>query len=86
MTRNEEKLLYWLLRAYTARCRQGWEEGPTFDEVFQNINHVLANHGVSSHEDEPKMFAAGQRLLKRYDSKEWKKKTAQAKAKIPDAT
>jgi hypothetical protein len=76
MTKNEEKLLYWLLRAYIGFNRAGWEEGPTGGEIFTEINRVLANHGVTSHEDVPGLYGAGQRLLRRYDRKEWKKKTA----------
>jgi hypothetical protein len=86
MTKNEEKLLYWLLRAYIGFNRTGWEEGPTGGEIFTEINRVLANHGVTSHEDVPGLYGAGQRLLRRYDRKEWKKKTAGAKAKTPDGT
>jgi hypothetical protein len=87
MTRNEEKLLYWLLRAYIGYKRQGWEEGPTCGEVLSRINEVLANHGIcGDDEGPPNMFAAGQKLLRRYDRKEWKEKSAQPKAKIPDTT
>ncbi len=74
MTRNEEKLLYWLLRAYIAMNRVGWEEGPTLNEIASDINTVLGHHGVTSHEGIPEMSQAGKRLLRKHDRKEWKKK------------
>lgn len=72
LTRNEERLLYWLLRAYIGFNRTGWEEGPNANEVFSEINRVLAEHGVTSHEEIVEMSQAGTRLLKRYDKKQWK--------------
>jgi len=39
-------LRYWLLRAYKARLREGWEEGPTEAETFDRILDVLCNIGL----------------------------------------
>lgn len=39
-------LLYWLLRAYRARQREGWESGPTESETFSDILAVLCNIGA----------------------------------------
>ena len=42
---NERILIYWLLRALQAQYRQGFEEGPSANETFDSILHVLANFG-----------------------------------------
>jgi hypothetical protein len=71
---DNEKLLYWLLRAYIATRRQGWEQGPTHDEVFADINRVLADFGVCGHRecDEIEERRKADYLLRRYDRKEWR--------------
>ncbi len=72
LRQENQRLLYWLLRSYIAMRRSGWERGPTEDEIAMALNHILANHGLCGHRDcgEPSK-AAGERLLKRYDKKEW---------------
>ncbi len=40
---ESSKAVYWLIKAYIAYGREGWEEGPTIDEVMSNICDFLAN-------------------------------------------
>lgn len=40
-----QKAFYWLLKLLRAIDRKGWEEGPTEDEVRNDINCFLMNHG-----------------------------------------
>lgn len=43
---ENDLLRYWLLRAYHAHYRQGWEEGESTIETFDDIVSVLANLGI----------------------------------------
>lgn len=44
--RERDELLYWLLRAYLAIHREGWEEGLSEAETFDRILDVLSNYGA----------------------------------------
>ena len=48
---ERDMLIYWLLRGYHARLRQGYEEGPTENETFDCICDVLANLNYDAEND-----------------------------------
>jgi hypothetical protein len=40
---RERRLIYWLLECYAAAHRQGWESGPTQNEVMDDVHSLLCN-------------------------------------------
>lgn len=42
--RNDARLL--VLQMYVASCRNGWEEGPSEEEVFSSASDALFNWGM----------------------------------------
>ena len=52
-------LTYWLLRAYVANGREGFEDGPSADETFSAILDVLANAELEPDSDEAHTLLAG---------------------------
>jgi hypothetical protein len=43
---DAENALYWLYKLFTAKRREGWEEGPSEDEVMDDVLCFLANAGI----------------------------------------
>lgn len=49
---EREMLIYWLLQAYHAFGREGWEGGRSDEETRRDLLHVLANLGYEPNESE----------------------------------
>lgn len=49
MTERERFLAHWLIRAYHAMGRQGWEEGPSSEEIRTGLHNVLCNLDLDPH-------------------------------------
>lgn len=60
--RESSLATYWLLRLKLAQQREGWEEGPTTEEVMEQITSFLFNRefdpGVESHRENIAEFIA----------------------------
>ena len=54
-------LTYWLLRAYVANGREGFEDGPSAGETFSSILDVLANAGMEPDYDQGSKAFVGYR-------------------------
>lgn len=52
---DKRKAVYWLIRTYIAYSREGWEEGPTMNEIHEKICDFLANRKLQpNYEDNAK--------------------------------
>lgn len=64
MTPRERVLFYWLLRAYQAHHREGWEPGPSAEETFDDLVSFLFNQGMDPNlHDEAKKLVEEQTLF-----------------------
>ena len=43
-------LFYWILQAYQAYLREGWEEGPSLEETITDLSYVICNRRTSQDE------------------------------------
>jgi len=46
--------IYWLLKAYDAGHRKGWEPGPTVQETMDNLHAFLCNAGFDPNDRDTK--------------------------------
>ncbi|HYE72620.1 MAG TPA: hypothetical protein VEF04_04780 [Blastocatellia bacterium] len=62
--KEKERALFWLIAAYRACHRQGWEEGMTEDELWHNVICFLANRDLDP--NVPKDAANVKELLAKF--------------------
>ena len=51
-TSDEQRAIYWLLRAYDSGHRKGWEPGPSVQTTMDGLHAFLCNIGYDPNERE----------------------------------